>query len=336
MAELHQNAESIELNLKLIHDTLLPKLHTAKKNAQMKELTIQMVTAITMLIVIMALVGALRSSFESFINLFHDAKTKKSLIPEEELPYSEFKVMAKIANDMISSRFNAEDQLQDLNENLETRVEEATRVIQDLNMEITNTQSEVVFTMGAIGESRSKETGNHVKRVAKYSYLLAIKYGMPEDEARLLEQASPMHDIGKVGIPDAILKKPGKLTEEEFKIMKTHAVLGYGMLNCSERPIFKTAAIVANEHHEKWNGKGYPQGTAGEAIHIYGRITALADVFDALGSDRIYKKAWPDEKIFALIKEESGEHFDPKIVDIFLENLDEFREIREAYRDQDA
>lgn len=202
-----------------------------------------------------------------------------------------------------------------------------------LNTEIEDTQREVVFTMGAIGESRSKETGNHVKRVAEYSRLLAVHYGLDQEEAELLKQASPMHDIGKVAIADAILNKPGKLTEEEFERMKEHARLGYEMLKSSNRPLLKAAAIVAHEHHEKYNGKGYPNGLRGEDIHIYGRITAIADVFDALGSDRAYKRAWEDDRIFAFFKEERGEHFDPKLIDIFFIHLDEFLEIRTRLRD---
>ncbi|MDA7816948.1 HD domain-containing protein [Sulfurimonas sp.] len=202
-----------------------------------------------------------------------------------------------------------------------------------LSQEIEDTQKEVVFTMGAIAESRSKETGNHVKRVAEYSKILALAYGLDEAEAELLKQASPMHDIGKVAIADSILNKPGKFTDSEFEIMKTHAELGYAMIKHSDRPLLQAASIVSYEHHEKWNGKGYPQGTSGEDIHIYGRITAIADVFDALGSDRCYKKAWSDEKIFKLFKEERGEHFDPNLIDMFFDNLDAILHVRESFKD---
>ena len=202
-----------------------------------------------------------------------------------------------------------------------------------LKIEIEETQREVVFTMGAIGESRSKETGNHVKRVAEYTYLFAKHYGLPEKECEMLKQASPMHDIGKVAIPDAVLNKPGRFNDEERAIMDTHAQLGYDMLKSSNRSLIKMASIVAYEHHEKWNGTGYPNQTAGEDIHIYGRITALADVFDALGSARVYKPAWDDEKIFKMFKEERGEHFDPKLMDIFFDNLDEFLHIRDTMKD---
>lgn len=208
------------------------------------------------------------------------------------------------------------------------------REVEELQQEIIDTQREVVFTLGAIGESRSKETGNHVKRVAEYSKLLALHYGLDEEEAEMLKQASPMHDIGKVAIPDAVLNKPGRFNPEERKIMDTHARLGYDMLKHSNRSLLRCAAIVAHEHHEKWNGTGYPRGLAGEDIHIYGRITAVADVFDALGSDRCYKQAWEDERIFALFREERGQHFDPRLVDIFFDQLDPFLAIRERLRDR--
>lgn len=210
--------------------------------------------------------------------------------------------------------------------------QDLTEVI-ELHQELESTQKEIIYKMGEVCEMRSKETGNHVKRVALYSKLLALKYGINEDEANLLYSASPMHDIGKVGIPDEVLKKPGKLTDEEWIIMKTHAEIGYEILKLSERPILKAASIVSYEHHEKYDGSGYPRGLKGEDIHIYGRITTIADVFDALGSDRIYKKAWELEKILNLLKEESGKHFDPNLVNIFLDNLDEFLEIRDSLQD---
>jgi len=208
-----------------------------------------------------------------------------------------------------------------------------TVIAAKLMQEVSDTQREVVFTMGAIGESRSKETGNHVKRVAEYSRILAQAYGLEKKEVELLKQASPMHDVGKIAIPDAILKKPGRFNAEERTIMDTHAELGYNMVKGSDRPLLKAAAIVAYQHHEKWNGHGYPQKLQGEEIHIYGRITAIADVFDALGSDRVYKKAWSDDRIFSLLKNERGEHFDPKLIDLFFENIEEITEVREKFKD---
>ena len=202
----------------------------------------------------------------------------------------------------------------------------------ELNKEIENTQKEIIYTMGAIGESRSKETGNHVKRVAEYSYLLGKLYGLSEEDAKLLKLASPMHDIGKVAIPDNILNKPAKLDEDEFEVIKTHTNLGYEMLKNSNRPIIKTASIVANEHHEKYDGSGYPNGLKGENIHIYGRITALVDVFDALGSKRVYKEAWELDEIIFYIKSESGKYFDPNLVELFIDNLEMFLAIKKKYK----
>ena len=202
-----------------------------------------------------------------------------------------------------------------------------------LSIEIEETQKEIVLTMGSISESRSKETGNHVKRVAEYSKLLALAYGLSEDDAELLKQASPMHDIGKIAIPDSILNKPGRFDENERFIMDTHAELGYLMIKNSQRPLLKAASIVAREHHERWDGTGYPRKLAGEDIHIYGRITAIADVFDALGSDRVYKKAWDDDKIFQLLRDERAKHFDPKLIDLFFEKLDSIKEVRETFKD---
>jgi PAS domain S-box-containing protein len=202
------------------------------------------------------------------------------------------------------------------------------------NKDIEDIQREIIFVMGSMGESRSEETGNHVKRVAEYSKLLAELYGLPQEECRMLKEASPMHDIGKIAIPDQILKKPSKLTVDEWEIMQTHVQKGYDILKKSNRPLLKVASIVALEHHEKWNGTGYPNGLKGEDIHIYGRITAVADVFDALGSDRYYKKAWRDDDIFSLFEKEKGEHFDPKLIELFFKNIDQFLTIRDQFADR--
>ncbi|KAA0965471.1 HD domain-containing protein [Sporosarcina sp. ANT_H38] len=201
--------------------------------------------------------------------------------------------------------------------------------------EIIETQKEMLETLGEIGESRSQETGNHVKRVALYSYLLAKLAGISEEKANLLRDASPMHDIGKVAIPDSILLKPGKLTVEEFEIMKQHTIIGYNIFKNSQRDLLRTAAIIAYEHHEKWDGTGYPNGLKGEAIHIFGRITAVADVFDALGSDRVYKKAWKIEQIVAYMSEQQGKFFDPILTQLFLNNLKLFIAIRDQHSDVD-
>ncbi|MEA1987637.1 MAG: two-component system response regulator [Pseudomonadota bacterium] len=213
-------------------------------------------------------------------------------------------------------------------DNQQEIIDESIIKLQALNQEILTTQKEVVFTLGSIAEFRSRETGEHVKRVAEYSYLLAKLSGYSDEEAELLRSASPMHDIGKVAIPDHILNKPGKLTPEERIIMETHVELGYEMLKHSPRPIFSMASNLILYHHEKYDGSGYPKGLKGEDIPLCGRITAMADVFDALGSKRPYKEKWPDEEIFNYIKTESGCHFDPKLVDLFFKHINAFLEIR--------
>jgi putative nucleotidyltransferase with HDIG domain len=202
-----------------------------------------------------------------------------------------------------------------------------------LQEEIEATQREIIFTLAETGELRSKETGQHVKRVAEFSQLLARSCGMSADDVVLIKLAAPMHDIGKIAIPDSILLKPAKLTPEEWTIMQSHTTLGYDMLKHSERRLLKAAAIIANEHHERWDGSGYPAGKKGEEIHVFGRITAMSDVFDALGNARVYKPAWELERIVELFKEEKGHHFDPELVGVFLDNIDGFVRIKETYKD---
>lgn len=194
-----------------------------------------------------------------------------------------------------------------------------------LMKEVENNQREMIYILMEMMELTSDETGKHVKRVAKFSRLLAhYCTNLSEEEEAIIFHSSPMHDIGKMVIPKEILHKPTRLTVDEFEIMKTHAAKGKEFLRHSDRKLFKAAAIIANEHHEKWDGSGYPNGLKGEEIHIYGRIVALADVFDALTHKRIYKDNWSIEDSVEYIKSNSGTHFDPSLVDIFIENLDEF------------
>jgi response regulator RpfG family c-di-GMP phosphodiesterase len=200
-----------------------------------------------------------------------------------------------------------------------------------LNQEIEETQKEVIFTLGEVVETRSQETGHHVKRVAAYCHLLAVKYGLDAESAEVLRLAAPMHDVGKIGIPDAILNKPGTLTKEEFDIIKTHTTIGYDILKGAKEKILKVAATIALQHHERWDGLGYPQGLQGETIDIFARITKLADVFDALSFRRVYNEAWDIDLILNLFQEGKGTHFDPVLVELFLNNLNEFIAIKNSY-----
>ncbi len=184
-------------------------------------------------------------------------------------------------------------------------------------------QQEIIAILGEVLESRSGETGVHVKRVSAIAGYLAKLYGLDESEVEVIKTIAPLHDVGKIAIPDNILNKPGKLTNEEFDLVKTHSEVGYHILKASQSELTQLAGIVAYEHHEKWNGKGYPCGKSGENIHLYARIIAIADVFDALLSVRPYKQAWEKQRVFELFKEEHGQHFDPNLTDLLIENFDQ-------------
>ncbi|MBF0627169.1 MAG: DUF3369 domain-containing protein [Magnetococcales bacterium] len=200
-----------------------------------------------------------------------------------------------------------------------------------LHREIIKTQKDVTFTLGEVIETRSGEAGQHVRRVAENSRLLAQLAGLSSDECELLRMASPMHDLGKIGVPDAILNKPGALTDEEWILMRSHTEIGEQVLGASDQEIIRTGAVICAQHHEKWDGTGYPKGLAGEEIHIFARITSLIDVFDALTHKRIYKPAWSIEKALEIVKKDRGTHFDPRLVDLFLANFEQFLEIQQAF-----
>ena len=206
-------------------------------------------------------------------------------------------------------------------------------LVKERTLELEETRLEIIRRLGRAAEYRDNETGMHVIRMSEYSQQIAIQIGLDEEQAELILNAAPMHDIGKIGIPDAVLLKPGKLDNNEYDIMKKHCE--YGVLIIGKHPseILKTANTAALTHHEKWNGKGYPNGLAGEDIPLIGRITAVADVFDALTSERPYKKAWEVERAVNLIKEESGQHFDPRMVNAFVEVFPKVLEIKDQYAD---
>lgn len=199
--------------------------------------------------------------------------------------------------------------------------------------EVEQTQKDIIFTLAYVGELRSKDTGNHVKRVSEHSGLLGKLYGLNDEAIEILKLSSAMHDIGKVAIPDRILNKPAKLDEKERGIMQEHARWGEHIFTRSKRPILKAAAIVAGQHHEKYDGTGYPRGLIGEQIHIFGRIVALVDVFDALVTKRSYKDEWQMNRVLAFIRDERGRHFDPQLVDLFLDNFGLFLDIHQRLKD---
>ena len=197
-----------------------------------------------------------------------------------------------------------------------------------LNNELVDTQLDMIYLLAGAAESRSQETANHVRRVGLLAALLGRLHGLDETTCELLQHAAPLHDIGKIGIPDAILNKPGPHTPEETVVMRTHAELGARLLGGSRRPVFRLAADIALSHHEHWDGSGYPRGLHGMDIPIAGRITALADVFDALGSRRCYKDAWPEAEIHAFITQRRGSQFDPALTDLLFANWDQVVALR--------
>ena len=202
-----------------------------------------------------------------------------------------------------------------------------------LQAEIEDTQQELVYRLSEALEQRSTETGNHVKRVAYICHALAEEYGLSNRDAELVRMASPLHDVGKVGIPDAILNKPTKLADDEWKVMQLHTDKGFQILKDSRREIVNAGAIIARDHHEKWDGTGYPIGKKGEDIHVFGRIVALADVYDALRHKRCYKEAWELERVVAEINNQKGLHFDPKLVDVFNSIVEDLEAILERFPD---
>lgn len=215
--------------------------------------------------------------------------------------------------------------LDNFNSKLEDEVKKATY---DLRVR----EQEAIEVLGNAVEYKDPETASHISRVAHYSKLLAEKYGLNKIEQDLIFNASPLHDIGKVGIVDAILLKPGKLTNEEKVEMMKHSEIGWNILKHHENPYLQAGSIIAYSHHEKYDGSGYPNALQNNQIHIYGRITAIADVFDALTSIRPYKEAWDFNKAISFIKSQSGIHFDPFLCELFIENIDTVKFIYEKFK----
>lgn len=221
--------------------------------------------------------------------------------------------------------------LRDQNQNLEAIVQERTKELQIAHQQLQESRLQVVRRLGRAAEYRDNETGLHIIRMSYISVVIGRAAGMDDETTDLLLNASPMHDIGKIGIPDKILLKPGKFEPAEWEVMKTHAQIGADILSGDDTPMMAMAREIALTHHEKWDGSGYPNALKGESIPLVGRVSALADVFDALTSERPYKKAWEVEDAIDYIKEQSGKHFDPKLVELFIENLDEIVLIKDKY-----
>jgi len=238
------------------------------------------------------------------------------------------------------SRINTHTELKRLQNNLELAVADRTKKLYDaldelklIHNQLRGAHYETIKRLARAADFRDNETGMHILRMSHYAHILGKGMGMNDDECEQLKHASAVHDIGKIGIPDGILLKPGKLDKEEFEIMKTHSAIGAQLLAGIDSDLCNLAEKIALTHHEKWNGKGYPNGISGTDIPLEGRIAAVSDVFDALTSVRPYKKAWPVDDAFQLLILEKGQHFDPEIVDLFLQNKNRVLDIKNQYGD---
>ena len=261
-------------------------------------------------------------------------------------PVDPSELMLRVQNVLAVKAY--QDHLADYSEKLEQQVRVRTA-------ELVRSRQEAIHCLARAGEYRDDDTGHHVTRVGRYSALIARQLGFPEKAVELIEQAAQLHDVGKIGIPDAILHKPGKLDPSELEIikdhcgigrriinplsheesirLKTHTSVGMQIMGSTNSPVLKLAAVIAASHHEKWDGSGYPKGLAGKAIPIEGRIVAVADVFDALSSARPYKEAFPFEKCIKILTEGRGSHFDPRVLDAFMDRVDDVRAIQNEYKD---
>jgi len=210
------------------------------------------------------------------------------------------------------------------------------RLVQERTAELKETHLEVLHRLGSAGEFRDNETGHHIVRVCQYSRIIALAHGLPEIEAELLFNSAALHDVGKIGTPDSILFKPGKLDEEEWETMRLHCEAGYKIIGSNKSDLLRSAATIALTHHEKWDGTGYPQRIKKAEIPIFGRIIAVADVFDALISERPYKRAWPVAEAVEEIVRCSGAHFDPQIVDAFLCVIPQLTEVQQRFADTES
>jgi putative two-component system response regulator len=253
-------------------------------------------------------------------------------------PIGSGELVINVANALHRRRSDAQSQraMQRLQSAVHQRSEELAQALQNLEISETKvwaSQAETIFRLARMIEFRDEETGHHVHRMSAYCGILAREVGYSADDAERIRLASQLHDVGKVAVPDAVLLKPGKLTPEEFEIIKGHTDAGYKMLLGSNSDVVRLGSLIAYTHHERWDGSGYPRGLAGATIPQEGRIAAVADVFDALTSDRVYRAALPIKSAVKIMQEERGRHFEPVVLDAFFQVQDEIEEVRQRYAD---
>ncbi len=264
----------------------------------------------------------------------HERKKALSLGASDFIskPFDAEELKLRIINNLKVKKYN--DIIKDINEVLQKEVMRKTKKLREALQLAKEAEYEMVLKFGIISEFRDEETGAHIRRISSYARLFGQLLDLPEEEQNLLSYASPLHDVGKIGIPDNILKKPGPLTPEEFEVIKLHTTIGAKILSSDPRFITLSAGkVIAEQHHEKWDGSGYHRGLKGEDIHLYARIIAICDVFDAMTSDRVYRPAFTVEQSIDIMKKGRGNHFDPNLFDIFINNLSQFLDIREKFKD---
>ena len=254
-------------------------------------------------------------------------------------PFESNEVLIDVANALRRRRLEMENRLH--RENLEDVVRTRTMALQQAlewlersEKELRLSREETIQRLAIAAEYRDSATAQHIQRMSHYCEMLARRYGLSNERCDLIRTASPMHDIGKIGTPDHVLLKPGKFTQEEFNVIAQHAEIGYRILGGSDAEILKVAATIAWTHHERWDGSGYPRKLKGEAIPIEGRIAAIADAFDALTTQRVYKPAFELSHAVDLMSKHRGEHFDPELLDVFFASIDEIKRIHEQYADR--
>ena len=251
-------------------------------------------------------------------------------------PFETNEVLIDVANALrrrkleLENRFHRE-QLEDIVRSRTAALQQTLDWLEHSEKELRQSREETIQRLAIAAEFRDGATAQHIQRMSHYCELLARKYGLPPERCELIRTASPMHDIGKIGTPDQILLKPGKFTQEEFDVISQHAEIGYRILSGSDAELLKVAAIIAYTHHERYDGTGYPRGLKGDAIPIEGRIASIADAFDALTTQRVYKPAFEIDHAFDLMRKRRGEHFDPELLDMFFELREDITRIHDQY-----
>jgi putative two-component system response regulator len=249
-------------------------------------------------------------------------------------PVDNTELRARVNSSLKVKAYN--DHMRNYQKELEAEVAKRTEELRQAFQKIKLASLDTIFRLSQAAEYKDEDTGSHIKRMSHYAAAVARKLGLDDSAVETILYAAPMHDVGKIGIPDKILLKPAKLDPDEWAIMKQHTTIGANILKGSDAEFIKMAEVIALTHHEKWDGTGYPKGLKGKAIPLSGRIAAIADVFDAITSKRPYKEAFPLDKSLSIIKEGRGNHFDAEVVDAFFAIQDEIVEIKEHYRDEDT